>query len=202
MRFDLQWLLLNQPFADYVRPAKCKRQKRNQFPQSLWLGNVGLFQTKPSRLHTSKQRLYLPSLGVLCYGPITRTRTCDNQRLSCFEFHPADVQLQTQYSPCSFKHYWLTNAKTRKQSSGSDRLPAPIGNLCIGSQAYAKINALARKVSQPDFANKLTVSAQIINSSKAKQAAKFFQQDLMRSAESEQPFFSRIVQSKGNAIPL
>src|SRR4051812_14185875 len=119
MPFHLQWLLLNQPFADYVRPAKCKRQKRNQFPQSLRVGKVGLFQTKPSRLHTSKQRFYLPSLGVLCYGPITSSLTSDYQELSCFEFHPADAQLQTQHSPCSFKHYWLANAKTRKQPSGS-----------------------------------------------------------------------------------
>src|SRR5215212_3705260 len=176
MRFVPQWLLLNQPFADYVRPAKCKRQKRNQFPQSLWLGKVSLFQTKPSRLHTSKQRFYLPSLGVVCYGLITRTRTSDKQELSCFEFHSADVQLQTQYSPCSFKHYFLTNAITRKQSSGSNRLPMTVSNQCIGSQSYAKINAFARQVSKPPLANKLTVSAQIRDSSKAKQAAKFFQQ--------------------------
>src|SRR6185503_8441905 len=140
MPFHLHGLLLIQPFADYVRPAKRKRQKRNQFPQSLWLGKVGLFQTKPSRLHTSKQGFYLPSLGVVCHGLISTTRASDNQLLPCFEFHSADVQLQTQYSPCSFKYYWLAYAITRKQSSGSNRLSTSVGNLRVGSQSYAKIN--------------------------------------------------------------
>jgi hypothetical protein len=176
MRFDLQRLMFDQPFSDYVRPAKCKRQKQNQLLQSLWLCYVRLLQTKPSTLHTSKQRLYLPTSGVIGYSSLSRLPACNYQVFSRSKFHPADVKIQPQQPACSFKRYWLLNAKARKQATGRDRLPSPIGYLRIGSHANAKINLFIGQVSKPLFANKLAVRAQIRDGSKSKQAIKLFQQ--------------------------
>jgi hypothetical protein len=176
MCFDLQRLMFNQPFSDYVRPAKRKRQKHNQLLQSLWRSYVGLLQTKPSTLHTSKQRLYLPSSGVIRYSSLSRLPAGNYQIFSRSKFHPADVKILSQQPACSFKRYWLLNAKARKQATGRDCLPSPIGYLRIGSHANAKINLFVGQVSKPLFANKLAVRAQTRDSSKSKQAIKPFQQ--------------------------
>src|SRR5215216_617682 len=176
MRFDLQRLIFNQPFSDYVRPAKRKRQNYNQLLQSLWRSYVGLLQTKPSTLHTSEQRLYLPSSGVIGYSSLSRLPAGNYQILSCSKFHPADVKIQPQHAACSFKRYRLLNAKATKQATRRNCLPSPIGYLRICSHANAKINLFVGQVSKPLFANKLAVRAQIRYGSKSKQAIKLFQQ--------------------------
>src|ERR1044072_4912746 len=134
MRFDLQRPLLNQPFSDYVRPAKAQRQKHYQLLQSLWRGYVGLLQAETSTLHTSEQRLYLPTSAVICYGSLSRFRAGNYQVFSRSKLHPADVKLQTQQPACSFKRDWLANAKATKQTTGRDCLPSPTRYRCVGSQ--------------------------------------------------------------------
>jgi len=176
MRFDLQRPVLIQPFANYVRPAKRKRQKQNHLLQSLRRSYMSLLQTKTTALHTSKQRLYLPTSCVIGYASLSRFRAGYYQVFSGSKFHPADVKIQPQHPACSFKCYWLTDAKATKETTGRDCFPAPIRYQCVGSQTYAKINPFVGQVSKPLFANKLTVCAQIINSSKAKQAIKLFKQ--------------------------
>jgi hypothetical protein len=176
MRFDLQRPMFNQPFSDYVRPAKRKRQKHYQLLQSLWRSYVRLLQRKPSRLHTSKQRLYLPSSGVIRYSSLSRLPAGNYQIFSRSKFHPADVKILSQQPACSFKRYWLADAKARKQATGRDCLPSPIGYLRISSHANAKINLFVGHVSKPLFANKFAVRAQIRDAIHAKQAIKLFQQ--------------------------
>jgi hypothetical protein len=176
MRFELQRLMFDQPFSDYVRPAKRKRQKHNQLLQSLWRSYVSLLQTKSSTLHTSKQRLYLPSSGIIGYSSLSRLPAGNYQIFSRSKFHPADRKIQPQHAACSFKLYWLTGAKATKQATSRDCLPSPIGYLRIGSHTNAKINLFVGQVSKPLFANKLAVRAQIRDSSKSKQAIKLFQQ--------------------------
>src|SRR5829696_2105423 len=143
MRFDLQGLMLYQPLSNHMRPTKGQCQKRNQFLQPVRISNMRLLQTKSSTLHTPKQRLYLPSSGILCYSLLSRPRTGHYQVLSCSKLHPADMKRQAQDPASAFKYHWLTNAVTRKQAAGSNRLPTPIRDLRIGSQSYAKINLSA-----------------------------------------------------------
>src|SRR5215208_5855350 len=120
MRLDLQWPFLIQPFSDNVRPAKRKRQKHNQLLQSLWRSYVRLLQAKTTTLHASEQRLYLPAPCIVRYGSLSRFPTGNYQVFSCSKLHPADVKIQSQYAACSFKHYWLANAKATKQATGRD----------------------------------------------------------------------------------
>src|SRR5215212_9989822 len=175
MPFDLQRLLLNQPLANHMRPTKGQRQQRYQFLQPLRVSDVRLFQTKPPTLQTPEQRFYLPTSRILGYGCFSRSSAGNYQVFSCPKLHPANMKRQAQDPASAFKYHWLTDAVTRKQATGGDRSPTPIRYLRIGSQAYAEINPFVGQVSEPLFANKLTVRAQIINRSKAKQSIKLFQ---------------------------
>jgi hypothetical protein len=175
MLFHLQWLLLNQPLANRMRPTKGQCQQRYQFLQPLRISDVSLFQTKSPTLQTPEQRFYLPTSRIVCYGRFSGSRAGNYQVLSCSKLHSTNMKRQAQDPASAFKRHWLTDAVTRKQATSGDLLPAPISYLRIGSDPYAKINPFVSQVSEPLFANKLTVRAQIINRSKAEQAIKLFQ---------------------------
>jgi len=175
MLFHLQWLMLNQPLANHMRPTKGQCQHRYLLLQPLRISDVSLFQTKSPTLQTPEQRLYLPTSRILCYGRFSRSRAGNYQVFSCPKLHPANMKRQAQYAASAFKYHRLTNAKAGKQATSGDHLPTPIGYLRVGSDAYAKINPFVGQVSKPFFANKLTVCAQIIDRIKAKQVIKLFQ---------------------------
>jgi hypothetical protein len=134
MRFRLQRLVLYQPLANNVCPAKSQRQHCNQLPQSFWFSDVSLLQTEPPTLHTSKQCLNLPPPSVVSYGSLSSIRASQDQILSCPKLHPADMKRQAQYTAGSFKHYWLTNAEAVELDLprfGGQFLTCVLGDLLI-----------------------------------------------------------------------
>src|SRR5215510_2990970 len=123
MLFNSQWLLSPKPFSNYVCPAKRKRQKRYQLLQAFRLCNMGLFQTKPSALQTSEQRLNLPSLRIINYCRLTHLLSGYNQVLASTQAHPADIKLNTKQTTNTFKRYGLTDSEAVEQAASGYRLP-------------------------------------------------------------------------------
>src|SRR5215210_7698864 len=95
MLLDLQGLLMGQPFANDVCPAKGKGQQRHQLLQPLRMRDVGLFQAKAATLQTRKERLDLPAPGVVRKRRQSPSWRNHNHVFARREPHPTNEQWQS-----------------------------------------------------------------------------------------------------------
>jgi hypothetical protein len=173
---DRYRLGLTYPFSYFMRPAKGQRQQRHHLLQPLRISQPRLLQAESSFLKTPEQCLDLPPPGVLFYSVLGRFGACHDQVFSTSKLHPRYVQVLPYGPPHPFKLNGFTYSIPRKQPRGSHHLPARVADERVGSHSYPKINPVVCQITDPFLGDKLSISAQKVNRSEAKQAVKLTQQ--------------------------
>src|SRR6266545_2995313 len=172
MLFRLERLLLAQPLADDVRQTKRQRQQGDQFLQTLRLNHMRLFKPKAATLQTAKQRFDFPALRIIANRLLGLLRCDHNQILATGQPHPRYKQLQPPDQSGFLKAQGLIDGLPSKQSPCRHHLSASIGYFCILANTDTEVDVVSHQPLEPNFADKLTVCAQIQDRTGTKQGDK------------------------------
>src|SRR5215210_594426 len=180
--FDEQRLMLIQPFTHDMCPTEGQRQQCQQFLEPRGIGDMRLFQAEAATLQTPEKSFHLPALRVVSDGAFSLTLRDDDQVFAFWQSHPADGPAMSPDKARPSEHQWLIEATLPEQLPGLHHLPSCVGNQGVSSHPDATRDAFAPQVGEPLFANKLALSAQISDSTEAKQASELIEQSAALSS--------------------
>src|SRR5947209_1898686 len=164
MLFDLQRLDPYQPVPGTISPTEAERHQSNQLPQPFFVRHMRGFQTKASRLQTTKQSLNTPSAGVIGKQQLAFFGAADEHILAITAPQSHHKEPLSQHQPRAREQH--ARACTLCAEEVARRHPLRVARVLdqqVLFQPQAEGDALPTQEGQPVHPDKLSVSTNKFN---------------------------------------